>query len=115
MAKIMNGKKIAEEMKARLKKKLEPLEEKPSLSVILVGNNKASEIYVKMKERACNEVGIKFNLYRFPKNVQEDEVIDFFAAKMNSIIIGVVGLICMVAMSWHIFFGIETSPHSGKY
>jgi len=77
MAKIMNGKKIAEEMKARLKKKLEPLEEKPSLSVILVGNNKASEIYVKMKERACNEVGIKFNLYRFPKNVQEDEVIDF--------------------------------------
>jgi methylenetetrahydrofolate dehydrogenase (NADP+)/methenyltetrahydrofolate cyclohydrolase len=74
---IMNGKKVAEEMKTRLKKKLKLLEEKPSLSVILVGSDKASEIYVKMKEKACNEVGIKFNLYRFPKNVQEDELIDF--------------------------------------
>ncbi len=54
MTQILNGKKIAEEVKKALKEELKALSPlTPRLDAILVGNNEASKIYVSMKKKAC--------------------------------------------------------------
>ena len=62
MAIILDGKKISEEIKNELADKVTQLEKengiKPGLAVIMVGNNPASQIYVKNKIKACEQVGI---------------------------------------------------------
>jgi methylenetetrahydrofolate dehydrogenase (NADP+)/methenyltetrahydrofolate cyclohydrolase len=67
MAKIIDGKKYQEEIKSQVKKKVKALKKKPKLAVILVGEDPASKIYVKMKEKACQEVGIGFQLIKISK------------------------------------------------
>ncbi|MFQ5823699.1 MAG: bifunctional methylenetetrahydrofolate dehydrogenase/methenyltetrahydrofolate cyclohydrolase FolD [bacterium] len=60
-ATIIDGKKIAEEIKNSLKDKIQKLKHEgiiPKLSVVLVGENPASQIYVRMKTKACQELGI---------------------------------------------------------
>ena len=58
--KIIDGKKIAEKLLNELKAKISKLgDKKPTLAVILVGQNPASKIYVKSKKKACAQVGIK--------------------------------------------------------
>ena len=47
----------------------------PHLTVILVGDNPASQIYVNTKQKRCQETGIKFTLVKFDKNVSETELI----------------------------------------
>jgi len=62
MAKIIDGKAIANEIKQEIKKDVAKLEQeygkKPTLAVILVGNDSASEVYVRMKKKASEELGI---------------------------------------------------------
>ena len=62
MAIIIDGKAIANEIKEELKKEIINLQQqygkKPALAVILVGNNPASEVYVRMKKKTSEEVGI---------------------------------------------------------
>lgn len=62
-AKIIDGKRIAAEIRADLKTRIEELARKhkvvPGLAVILVGENPASQVYVRMKKRACEELGIR--------------------------------------------------------
>jgi methylenetetrahydrofolate dehydrogenase (NADP+)/methenyltetrahydrofolate cyclohydrolase len=48
----------------------------PKLSVILVGEDPASQVYVRNKEKACQEVGISSELHRFPASVKEKQVRD---------------------------------------
>lgn len=63
MAKIIDGTALAKKIRIGLKQKVEALKEKgiqPKLAVILVGNDKASQIYVRNKNRACEELGIEF-------------------------------------------------------
>ena len=58
---ILDGKFISSQIKNELKNKVENLEKKgikPGLGIILVGNRKDSETYVRMKKRSCNEIGI---------------------------------------------------------
>lgn len=61
MAQIINGKEIAAEMRAEIKKEAEELIKnksiKPGLAVVLVGEDPASRVYVSMKEKACAEAG----------------------------------------------------------
>ena len=64
-AKIINGKKIADNILNNLKSKINNLKQKPGLALVLVGSNPASEIYVNFKEKTCKEVGFyceRFNL-----------------------------------------------------
>lgn len=63
MANIIDGATLAKKIRIGLKEKVEVLKEKgiqPKLAVILIGNDKASQIYVRNKSRACEELGIEF-------------------------------------------------------
>ena len=52
---IINGKEIASEIRENLKEELAEKDLKPGLAIIMVGNNPASEIYVRNKRKACAE------------------------------------------------------------
>ncbi|MEA1928243.1 MAG: tetrahydrofolate dehydrogenase/cyclohydrolase catalytic domain-containing protein, partial [Candidatus Auribacterota bacterium] len=62
MAKIINGKEIAAEIREEIRLEVMELKENtgeaPGLAVVLVGEDPASEVYVRMKEKACNKAGI---------------------------------------------------------
>ncbi len=79
MTKIISGKDLAKEVKLNIKKEIEEFESnnyrKPKLSVILVGEDPASQSYVKGKSKACTEVGIINDTILFDKEVSEEEVI----------------------------------------
>ena len=66
MGKIINGKELAAKIRLELKDEVEQLKANkifPKLAVIMVGNDKASEVYVRNKSKACNEIGIEFEEY----------------------------------------------------
>jgi methylenetetrahydrofolate dehydrogenase (NADP+)/methenyltetrahydrofolate cyclohydrolase len=52
------------------------MEKKPSLGVILVGNNPSSEKYVEQKKKWAEFIGIGFNLYRFETSISENELLE---------------------------------------
>lgn len=77
-AEIINGKKIAEQIKIELKDEIEYLKKQgitPGLATILVGNDPASSTYVRMKEKMCNELGILTKSFRLPLETKEDELV----------------------------------------
>ena len=57
VAKLLDGKKVAAEIRAEIKKKVKSMKTKPGLAVVLVGKDPASHVYVNFKEKACKEVG----------------------------------------------------------
>ncbi|WCK54854.1 bifunctional methylenetetrahydrofolate dehydrogenase/methenyltetrahydrofolate cyclohydrolase FolD [Aneurinibacillus sp. Ricciae_BoGa-3] len=75
---IMSGREVAAEIKGELKQKVAKFNREfsqPVLTVILVGNDPASETYVKAKGKAAAEVGIRSFLIRFPEDVSQAELI----------------------------------------
>ena len=64
-AKLIDGKQIAKDLRLSLKDKVDASvangNRKPGLAVILVGNNPASEVYVRNKRKACEEIGIEYS------------------------------------------------------
>ena len=63
MAKLLMGKEVSARIKAELKTEVENLKKEginPGLAVIIVGEDPASQVYVRNKERACEECGIYF-------------------------------------------------------
>ena len=77
---IIDGKKIAEGLRDKLKKNIIELKSNfkiaPGLSVILVGEDPASQIYVKNKIKYSKEIGIDSEVIRYPENIQEKIVLD---------------------------------------
>lgn len=76
--KIIDGKLISNEIRKNIKKEIKNLKEKniiPGLGIILVGNDPASEIYVRNKMKACDELGVHALLYRFDEGNSEEEII----------------------------------------
>ena len=78
MYKIIDGKQLAAKMRADLKKNVEEYKIKNGreigLAVILVGNNSASQVYVRNKIKACEEVGIKSFAYYLPEETSESQL-----------------------------------------
>lgn len=72
--KIIDGKEIAKEIRENIKNEIAEQDLKPGLAIIMVGNNPASEIYVRNKRKACAEIGIHEELYHFDDNVSEEEL-----------------------------------------
>ncbi len=72
---IFNGKKIADKILSDLKKKTDRLKIRPKLAVILVGEDKSSELFIRNKKRAAKEIGIGVFLYKFKENVPEKEIV----------------------------------------
>ena len=77
---LIDGKKIAAELREEFKKEVLSLKEKynkvPGLTVILIGDMAPSQIYVRMKEKAAKEVGLKSEVIRYPGEVEEKTVLD---------------------------------------
>jgi len=78
MDKILNGKKLATELNEELKKKISSYTietgETPTLATILVGEDPASEIYVKIKHRTCEKVGINSKMVSLPKDASKEDI-----------------------------------------
>lgn len=74
--KILNGKEIAKELREQLKEEIEREKLTPGLAIIMVGNNPASEIYVRNKMKACTDIGIKANLYHYEETISEEELLE---------------------------------------
>ena len=85
MSVIIDGKKLAKETREELKTKCEELKAKgikPKLAVVMVGDNKASQVYVKNKSKACDEVGIEFEEFLLDGNIKQEVLIDLLE-KLN--------------------------------
>ena len=66
---LLYGKKLAQKMQAEMKERVSLLKEKgiiPGLTVILVGEDKASQVYVRNKERQAKQAGINSQVIRLP-------------------------------------------------
>ena len=77
---LIDGKKVAAELREELKKEVSDLKSKtnkvPGLTVVLIGDMAPSQIYVRMKEKAANEVGLKSEVIRYPDSVEEKTVLN---------------------------------------
>ena len=85
MSIIIDGKKLAQEIREDLKTKYDELKEKginPKLAVVMVGDNKASQVYVKNKSKVCNEVGIEFEEFLLDGNIEQKVLIELLE-KLN--------------------------------
>lgn len=77
MATYIDGKAIAASIRAELRAEVEQLVRdgiQPTLAVILVGEDPASCIYVRNKEKACAEIGIRSEVYRLPATTAQEEL-----------------------------------------
>lgn len=81
-AQIINGFELAKEKRAQLAKEVEQLKREgiePALAVILVGDHPASQSYVKAKQKACEEIGIRSVLLTFPNDISESFLLEQIA------------------------------------
>lgn len=76
MAEILDGKKLRDKIFDTLKTKIEKMSLKPTLAVVLVGDNPASQIYVRNKKKTAEKLGINSVVIEYPKNVSENELLD---------------------------------------
>ncbi|MBI3260628.1 MAG: bifunctional 5,10-methylene-tetrahydrofolate dehydrogenase/5,10-methylene-tetrahydrofolate cyclohydrolase [Ignavibacteriae bacterium] len=87
MAYIIDGKSIAEQIRLEVKSNTEVLISergiKPGLAVLLVGENAASQVYVRSKEKACLEAGFHSIVLRMPDTVSENEVLNIISTWNN--------------------------------
>lgn len=76
-AKLLDGKQMALELEEELKARVDALREKgyvPGLTVILVGDDPASQTYVSNKEKACARLGIRSTTLRMPESTMQEEL-----------------------------------------
>ena len=76
--KILDGKAVSLKVKESVKVRADELKKfsiEPTLAVVLVGEDKASQTYVRAKEKACNEYGIKSVAHRLSENTTQNELL----------------------------------------
>lgn len=73
---ILDGKKLREKIFKDLKAKLDKMPVKPTLAVILAGDNPSSKIYVNNKKKCAEALGINSMVINYPANVTEDELVE---------------------------------------
>ncbi|MCK2016681.1 bifunctional methylenetetrahydrofolate dehydrogenase/methenyltetrahydrofolate cyclohydrolase FolD [Peribacillus frigoritolerans] len=81
-AQLINGKEIAESVRQEISKEVQQLREKnvvPGLAVILVGDNQASQTYVRHKQKACEDLGMHSVLIKKPADLSQEELIQSIA------------------------------------
>lgn len=79
MAVIIDGKSLAKKIRLELKEEVDELKKKniyPKLAVIMVGDDKASKVYVKNKSKACEEIGIEYEEFLMNSNITMNELLD---------------------------------------
>ena len=86
MAEIIDGKALAKKIRAELKLEVDELKKKginPKLAVIMVGEDKASKVYVKNKSKACEEIGVEFEEFLLDENTKMEELLELID-KLNN-------------------------------
>lgn len=80
MSKVIDGKQIAKEIRLELKEEVKRLKAEknkvPGLAVVLVGADPASQTYVRMKGKACEEAGFLSKTFRMDANITQKELLD---------------------------------------
>ena len=74
-AQIIDGKKIAQEIKTELKSQIADFSRSPELAIIMVGNDYASDIYVRNKQKAAHEIGIVSQFHHLDEDISEEELL----------------------------------------
>jgi len=77
---IIDGKETAEIIKKEIRAEVADMIDRklaiPHLAAVLIGNDPASETYIRNKEKACKEVGIISSIYKYPSSVSQEELLD---------------------------------------
>lgn len=79
MATIIDGKKVSQKIREELKEECEEIRKQgiiPKLAVIMVGDNPASKVYVKNKNKACQEIGIEYEEYFLNSEITQEKLIE---------------------------------------
>ncbi len=104
MAKIINGKEISTAIRAEIKAATEELTAttgiRPGLAVIIVGDDPASQVYVRNKKRACDEVGFYSESYELPESTTQEEL-NALVDKLNKDKM-IHGILCQLPLPRHL-------------
>ena len=104
MANIINGKEISAAIRAEIKEATERLVAesgvRPGLAVIIVGEDPASQVYVRNKKRACDEVGFYSESYELPEATTQDEL-NALVDKLNADS-KIHGILCQLPLPKHL-------------
>lgn len=77
-ATIINGKELSQQIRTELQQKVDAMKQKnliPGLAVVLVGDDPASQVYVRNKEKACKSLGMYSEVHRLPAATTESELL----------------------------------------
>ena len=86
MLKLIDGKQLAQKRREEIKQAVEELKTQgitPGLAVILVGEDPASQVYVRNKEKACHEVGFYSEVYRLPEDTSQEDLLNLIERLNN--------------------------------
>lgn len=80
MTNILDGKEVSKKVRLELKEEVERIKKEknitPKLAVIMVGNNPSSQIYIRNKSKACEEIGIEFEEYLLNEDTTQEELLN---------------------------------------
>ena len=84
MAKLLEGKPIAENIKAQIKQDVQALKNKPVLASIMVGDNAGAAAYVKSQAKTAESLGIEYQLHKLDSATTEEKLIEFIQGLNNN-------------------------------
>ncbi|MEG1899953.1 MAG: bifunctional 5,10-methylenetetrahydrofolate dehydrogenase/5,10-methenyltetrahydrofolate cyclohydrolase [Bacilli bacterium] len=97
---ILDGKKVKEEMLKQLKEKLLLVNRPLGLTVIQVGNNSSSNVYVKQKEKMANYLNYNFKHLKLASNIKETELLNIIELENNNDLVD--GIIVQLPLPKHL-------------
>ena len=104
MAQIISGKEVALKVRERIKNEVEELLTKtgkrPGLAVIIVGEDPASQVYVRNKAKGCEEVGFHSEVYRLPEQTEMSELLALINKLNNDE--NIHGILCQLPLPKHL-------------
>ena len=104
MAKLINGKEISAQIRAEIKENTEKMVAetgvRPGLAVIIVGEDPASQVYVRNKKKACDEVGFYSESYELPADTTQEELNALVESLNNNDKIH--GILCQLPLPKHL-------------
>ncbi len=102
MAKLLEGKPIAEKIKEEIKQQIQSLKNKPVLASVQIGDNAGAEVYVKSQKKTAESLGIEYQLHKLPQDTSEELLLEFIRRLNNDIAIH--GIIIQMPLPAHIIY-----------
>ena len=104
MAQIISGKEVSQKVREKIKKETQEFFEKtgkkPGLAVVIVGEDPASQVYVRNKAKGCEEVGFYSEVYRLPEETTMDELLALIEKLNNDN--NIHGILCQLPLPKHL-------------